>query len=357
MLPFKNMKVVPAITFAKGSIQQLPALIAEKQGAKDVVVYIIDHFFKDRDLIEQVRPRCNDLIFYLDTTHEPETETINRYGAEIKAAGRDLPVAIVGIGGGSTLDVAKAVAITLTNPGKVEGYQGWNLVKIPPVYKIGVPTLSGTGSEVSRTTVLTSPTKKQGINSDFSIFDQIILDPELLVTVPREQRFYTGMDCYIHCVESLCGTYLNEFSHGFASKALELCKQVFINDGADADLMVASFMGGYAIVYSEVGICHALSYGISWAFGYHHGEANSIVFNYLEDFYSEHVQNFKKMLALHQIQLPHHIAPNIDPALLEKMVDITLLMEKPLQNALGPDWRSIMTRDRIKELYHCILES
>ena len=68
--------------------------------------------------------------------------------------------------------------------------------------------MSGTGAEVSRTTVLTGPTKKLGMNSDFTPFDQIVLDPELTANAPANQRFYTGMDCYIHCIESLNGTYL-----------------------------------------------------------------------------------------------------------------------------------------------------
>lgn len=93
----------------------------------------------------------------------------------------------------------------LTNPGKAEDYQGWDLVKISGVYKVGISTLSGTGAETTRTCVMISETKKMGMNSDLTMFDQIILDPNLLKTVPLDQEFYTGMDCYIHCVESLHG--------------------------------------------------------------------------------------------------------------------------------------------------------
>ena len=100
------------------------------------------------------------------------------------------------------MDIAKAVALMLTNKGSSADYQGWDLIKNPPVYKIGIPTLSGTGAEVSRTCVLMGPEKKLGINSDYTPFDQIILDPNLIANVPKDQRFYTGMDCYIHCIES-----------------------------------------------------------------------------------------------------------------------------------------------------------
>ena len=249
------------------------------------------------------------------------------------------------------MDIAKAVAILMNNPGRAEDYQGWNLVANRAVYKIGVPTIAGTGSEVSRTTVLTGPLRKQGINTDFALFDQIVLDPDVLATVPPRQRFYTGMDCYIHCVESLCGTFLNAFARAFATQARSLCEDVFLGDGSDADLMMASLMGGVSIVYSEVGVCHSLSYGLSYALGYHHGEANCIVFNHLEDYYPEYVKTFRTMLERNHAELPSGVTADMSPATLEKMVDVALTMERALHNALGNEWRTKFSRERIRQLY------
>ena len=76
--------------------------------------------------------------------------------------------------------------------------------------------------------MLTGPEKKLGINSDYTPFDQVILDPDLTKTVPKDQWFYTGMDCYIHCIESLNGTYLNAFSQSYGEKAYDLCKEIFL---------------------------------------------------------------------------------------------------------------------------------
>src|SRR5690606_808504 len=103
------------------------------------------------------------------------------------------------------------------------------------IYHVGVPTISGTGSEVSRTTVLTGPEKKLGINSDYTPFDQVVLDPELTIGVPKNQWFYTGMDCFIHCVESLNGTYLNAFSQSYGEKAYDLCKEIFYDNSGTAE--------------------------------------------------------------------------------------------------------------------------
>lgn len=175
------------------------------------------------------------------------------------------------------------------------------MVKNPGVYKAGIPTLSGTGAEVSRTTVLTGPTRKLGMNSDFTPFNQIVLDPELTKDAPVNQRFYTGMDCYIHCIESLEGTYLNEFSKSYGEKALQLCQEVFLeknvwDDESDNKLMMASYAGGMSIAYSQVGVAHAVSYGLSYLLGTKHGIGNCIVMNHLHEYYPAGVNEFKRMV-------------------------------------------------------------
>ena len=100
-----------------------------------------------------------------------------------------------------------------------------------------------------------------------------LLDADLIEGAPNPQRFYTGMDCYIHCIESLQGTFLNQFSRAYGEKALELCREVFGGEAtpeADEKLMMASYFGGMSIAYSQVGVCHALSYGLSYELGLRH---------------------------------------------------------------------------------------
>ena len=263
---------------------------------------------------------------------------------------------IIGIGGGSMLDLAKAVALMMTNPGSSADYQGWDLVKIPGAYHVGVPTLSGTGAEVSRTTVLTGPERKLGMNSDYTPFDQVILDPELIRNAPKNQRFYTGMDCYIHCVESLTGTYLNAFSKSYGEKALELCKEVFLekdtwDDDADDKLMMASFHGGMSIAYSQVGVAHAVSYGLSFLLGTRHGIGNCIVFDQLEEFYPKGVAKFKAMVDKHQIHIPKGICAGLSEAQFEQMIDVALFLEPLWENALGSRWKDTITRKKLRLMY------
>jgi 3-deoxy-alpha-D-manno-octulosonate 8-oxidase len=244
----------------------------------------------------------------------------------------------------------------MNNPGSSADYQGWDLVKNPGVYKVGIPTLSGTGAEVSRTTVLTGPTKKLGMNSDYTPFSQIVLDPELTAGAPHNQRFYTGMDCYIHCIESLQGTFLNEFSMSYGEKALELCQYVFLektgwDDECDDKLMMASYAGGMSIAYSQVGVAHAVSYGLSYLLGTKHGIGNCIVMNHLEEYYPAGVAEFKKMVEQNNIDIPTGICKGLSDEQFDAMINVSLGMKPLWENALGKDWESIMTREKLRALY------
>src|SRR4051812_10567079 len=233
MAQFRNFKMVSYVVFGRGSFNQLDEILASVRKKNLPIIFLIDHFFSPevnasgKQLLNQIPLHGNDKMVFADVTYEPKTSYVDKLTQQLKDEFGNIR-GIIGIGGGSTMDLAKAVALMMNNPGSSADYQGWDLVKNPGVYKAGIPTLTGTGAEVSRTCVLTGPTKKLGMNSDFTPFDQIVLDPELTANAPNNQRFYTGMDCYIHCIESLQGTYLNEFSKSYGEKALELCRYVFL---------------------------------------------------------------------------------------------------------------------------------
>jgi len=158
------------------------------------------------------------------------------------------------------------------------------------------------------TAVLTGPEKKLGLKCEWTVFNQVVLDPDLIASVPRNWWFYTGMDTYIHCIESETGMLNNAFSHGYAEQSLKLCRDIYLGTGQtpenDDKLMVASMMGGLSLTYSEVGVCHALSYGLSKVFGTKHCFANCVIFQHLGEHYPEGVVEFKQMLRKQNIQLP-----------------------------------------------------
>ena len=355
---YRNFKIVSNVVFGRGCFSQLVEILQNKRSsATSSMVFLVDDVFQNSPLKNNIPLGNSDLMLWVNVDVEPKTSYVDQLTTtvkeQLKIKPKSSPDGVIGIGGGSTMDLAKAVSLMLTNPGSSADYQGWDLIKNPAIYHVAVPTLSGTGAEVSRTTVLTGPEKKLGINSDYTVYDQIVLDPDLTSSAPAQQRFFTGMDCYIHCVESLNGTYLNTFSQSYGEKAMDLCREVFLKGGPKADdkLMMASYFGGMSIAYSQVGVCHALCYGLSYVLGTHHGIGNCIVFNCLEQYYPQGVEEFHLMMEKHHIDLPRNITADIDHTQLEKMTDIALSLAPLWENALGADWKKIMTRDKVKELY------
>lgn len=354
-MKFRNFKMVDYVVYGRGCFDQLAEIIAPRRKDDAPMVFLVDHFFENKPLIKRIPLEGKDKVIFADVTYEPKTTYVDRIANSLKEEFGQVS-GIIGIGGGSAMDLAKAVSLMMTNPGSSSDYQGWDLVKFPGVYKVGIPTLSGTGAEVSRTTVLTGPTRKLGMNSDFTPFDQIVLDPELTQNAPANQRFYTGMDCYIHCIESLTGTYLNEFSKSYGEKALDLCRKVFVekdqwNDESDDQLMMASYAGGMSIAYSQVGVAHAVSYGLSYLLGTKHGVGNCIVFDKLEEYYPEGVKEFKYMVEKNKIDIPQNITKGLSEEDFDKMINVSLGMKPLWENALGKDWEKIMTRDKLRKLY------
>src|SRR5690606_22038316 len=227
---FRNFPMVPKVVFGEGCFDQLSTILAAQKQDKAPFIFLVDDVFKENtELVDRIPLRFNDKLIFISAEEEPKTSQVDNLVNEIKKEFTQIPSGIIGIGGGTVMDLAKAVSIMLINNGSAADYQGWDLVRQKAVYHVGIPTISGTGAEVSRTTVLTGPERKLGINSDFTPFDQVILDPELTKGVSKKQWFFTGMDCFIHCVESLNGTFLNAFSQSYGEKAYDLCMEIFLS--------------------------------------------------------------------------------------------------------------------------------
>lgn len=354
-MEFKNFKVVSKMIYGRGSYAQLDEVLsAERNIDEGFVVFLVDKVHNGQPIGKRVPAKARDQLIWVDVDEEePTTEQVDALTLEVQKFSERKPVSVVGIGGGATLDLAKSVSLMLTNEGGSAKYQGWDLIENPAIHHVGVPTLSGTGAEASRTAVLCGPVRKLGLNSDYTVFDQIIMDPELIADVPTEQWMYTGMDCYIHCIESLEGTYLNEFSRAFGEKALALCREVFIDNHPDKDdkLMMASYMGGMSIAYSQVGACHALSYGLGYVLGYHHGIGNCIAFDALEDFYPEGVAEFRQMIARHNIELPKDICKDLPDETIAKMVKVAKSLGPLWDNVYGEGWEEKVTDELLTSLY------
>ena len=349
-------KTVGQYLLGPGALDSLSSVLPPRDGAP--ILAFIDHFFADGRLEDRLPLGPRDRVVYVDTTNEPTTDQVDQLTSATRELCEGTPAALIGIGGGATLDVAKAVANLLTNGGKAADYQGWDLVPNPGVFKVGVPTLSGTGAEGSRTCVMMNQEKnlKLGMNSDHTVYDRLVLDPELTASVPRDQYFYTGMDSYIHCIESLDGRYRHAMADAFSDTSLKLCREVFLSDDMQSPemrekMMVASFLGGSAIGNSFVGLVHPFSAGLSMVFHTHHCIGNCIVMDAMEEFYPAQVEEFRRMMQVQKVELPRGLCKDLDEAGFRRLYDSTIIHEKPLANALGDDFKSILTLDKVAEIF------
>lgn len=361
----KLIKNVNRYNFGFGFVTECQLLLNQRRedarkNNKDIrVVFFFDEFFKENDKLQNSIgvSKC-DKILIIPTDIEPKTDFIDNITFGLLEENLNEPCAIVGIGGGVTLDTSKAVSNLLTNGGKASDYQGWDLVKQPGIFKIGIPTISGTGAEATRTCVITNEKSglKLGMNSDFTVFDHIIMDPGLSKTVPRNQYFFTGMDAYIHCIESLKGNYRNAIGDAFSRETIRLCREVFSSDEMMCDknrekLMVASYMGGCAIASSYVGIIHPFSAGLSVVLGIHHCIGNCIAMRAMNEYYPNEFNEFWSLTDKQRIEIPDGICENLSLKEYEALYNATIIHEKPLTNALGSNYKKILTFDKVVELF------
>ncbi len=354
----RNTKNVPYYLLGKGAFEQLGSLVDARRGNGGPAFFYVDHFFQNKDLAKRLPARQGDKVVFVDTASEPTVEYMDTLADGAKAMlNGALPCCLVGIGGGAVLDTTKAVANLLTNPGKAEEYQGWELVKNPAPYKIGVPTLSGTGAECSRTCVLTNMRRKLklGMNSDFTVYDQLVLDPELTRTVPRDQYLYTGMDTFMHCFESIKGSYRNIIVDTLATDAIDMSLEIFLGDKDMMDeenlekMMIASYLGGMAA--GNVGVVHPISAGLSIVLHIPHGRANCHALSVLSEIYPEEYRQFKEMLKRQKVTMPTGICKNLTDEQYDALYQGSIVHEKPLINALGPDFKQILTREKVIDLF------
>lgn len=229
--------------------------------------------------LTKLRRISNSVNLFEQEVAEPDTDYVDSVTAFFQ---KDPPEAIVGIGGGSTLDVAKAVSVLLTNPGGAAKYQGLMLVEKPGLPTIMVPTTAGTGSEVTWTAVFTNRKQmvKAGINSPYLFARYAVLDARLTVSMPIYLTTCTGMDALAHSIESFTARSANIVSRMVSKQAFELLFRNIasaIRDGngleARRQVQLGSTLAGWAIVSAGTGAGHSIAYALGTHFHVPHSVA------------------------------------------------------------------------------------
>ena len=358
----RSTTFVPIVRAGRGTLSDLPHLVGQAFPTPKLIFFLVDEYFLNNPLTAAVFETidAHREVLSISTKDEPTTEGLDKLTRKVKnrissIADCDSSL-LVGLGGGAVLDTTKALSVLLTNELPAAQLQGWDLPSTKGVRKIGIPTLSGTGAEASRTAVLTNVSTglKLGINSDFSVFDAVILDPELTSTVPEKLFFFNGMDAYMHAFEILEGRYRNAISDSLASAALSKCESVFssdelMSDKSRLDLMNASFLAGTALTSAYVGAVHPISAAIGVGYGIPHGLANVITLMGLEEYYPDQRKFVIESSKRYGIDIPSLSAMNSSLSL-KDMHSLAITHSMPLENHLGPSWKDELTLSKFEEI-------
>jgi len=280
-----SFKIPQDIIFGKGALDRLPDAI--KAIGCDYVYLISDHGLKSIGVVDQVEQILSatgiSCSTFLDVQPNPTIAVVQNALDGYKSSNAKC---IIALGGGSPMDVAKAVGILATYGGEVTDYVGFQKVPGPTIPLIAIPTTAGTGSEVTASSVITNEKTnfKMAIISHNLIPSYAVLDPQLIMGLPAGIAAACGVDALIHATEAYLSKEANPFTDAMAEKALQLIggsirRFVASRDDEDAAcrMMLGSTLAGIAFAWAKLGNVHAMSHPVSGFFHVAHGVANAIL--------------------------------------------------------------------------------
>lgn len=289
-MSFVRYHVPTRILFGSGVIARLQEVIETEIGASRILL-ITDKGIIRSGIGDRIFGQIGRVTVFDEVEQNPKHTTVDRAGEEARRLNPDL---VIGLGGGSALDAAKAIALLATNPGKIEEYEGKAKYRQPPLPVLAVPTTCGTGSEVTWVAVITQTGKKfkMSIKGPEMYPAAAVVDPDLLLTLPPNLVASTGLDAVTHAVEAYTVKPASFVTDIFAREALRLLfrsiegayEDIRGNASAREDMMKGSLLAGLAFGNSDVGAVHCLSEALGSVLDTPHGVANSIFLPYVMEF-------------------------------------------------------------------------
>ena len=280
------------VIFGNGVVTQVGAE-AEKMGAKKALIVTDAGVVKSgltagvEDALKKLKI---DYGLFDRVEAEPPARIVDECAREVRENGYDI---IIGIGGGSSLDVVKGASIVVTNGGNVLDYVGREMVPRPGVAKILIPTTAGTGSEVTWVFVVTDEVDndKKVVFSGFNLADVAIVDPLLTLSMPPKVTADTGIDALVHAVEAYVSRQATPFSDVLAIEAIRLIGEYLVvayakaeNIEARYNMSLAATLAGLAFASGGLGAVHALAYVLGTEYHMSHGRSNAIMLPYVVDY-------------------------------------------------------------------------
>ena len=280
------------IVVGAGSLKRLPELAKNLKKSK---AYIISGPHLEKiGMVDKCREALKaagiESDAFTQTEGNPSTDTVAKAANGFKSSKADF---IVAFGGGSPLDVAKAVAVIASYGGNITDYEGGGKVLGPVVPMIAIPTTAGTGSEVTAFSVITDHSRnyKLTVVSNYLLPAYAILDPELITTVPKSTAAACGIDAMVHALEAFISKAASPFSDLFAKEALRLIGtsiRDYVSDrsnlAACESMLIGSLFAGIAFSHARLGDVHAMSHPVSAYFDVAHGVANAVLLPTVVDY-------------------------------------------------------------------------
>jgi alcohol dehydrogenase len=289
---FKSFETVRRVVFGAGSIESLADEVKRVKGTK--VLVITDPGIQAAGLVDIVTGVLDRAKLLHNTFAEVESDPrIEVALASVEAAKTYRPDVIVGLGGGSSLDISKVTSVMLTNDGPIENYFGMELVPRPGVPLILIPTTAGTGSEMTSICVLSDSKNnvKKGIVSEHMFARVALLDPQLTVGMPPKVTAMTGLDALVHAIESFVGVRASVFTDTLNLEAISLVaanlRLAYANGenrAARENMLYASCIAGMAFSNTQNGLDHALALAIGGKYHLPHGLLTAFILPWVMEF-------------------------------------------------------------------------
>ena len=278
------------LVFGNGCTKQLPDELATLAPSRIFIVTITPLLPALDDLIRLLEKKGIHIAIYTGITREPSFTDFHRVMAEATPFDPDL---VLGIGGGSVLDIAKLVAAQLDNEQQLADYVGIGLLKGRKRTLVCMPATSGTGSEVSPNAILVddADNQKKGIISPWLVPDIVYVDPLLTISVPPAITAATGLDALTHCLEAYTNKFAQPFIDLYAYEGMRLIAANLVRavqNGADEEarsaVAMGSLLGGFCLGPVNTAAVHALSYPLGSSYHLPHGLSNALLLPYVMEF-------------------------------------------------------------------------
>ena len=278
------------LVFGNGSLQQLPDDILQLKPSRVFIITIGPLKNAISGFIQTLEAGNVEVLIDTSIVQEP---SFNDFETLMKTVIPFNPDIVIGIGGGSVLDIAKLVAAQLDNEQQLKDYVGIGLLKGRKKKLICVPATSGTGSEASPNAILVDDTdnQKKGIISPYLVPDIVYVDPLLTISVPPAITAATGLDALTHCLEAYTNKFAQPFIDMYAYEGMRLIAAhivTAVKDGTNAEarekVAMGSLLGGFCLGPVNTAGVHALSYPLGSMFHLAHGLSNALLLPYIMEF-------------------------------------------------------------------------